>query len=67
MAPYVYQPYPRHMHRPGGQFRVVQSDAERDQAQAEGWWLTPNGPDAPPPEDAPRKRGRPRTVTRSEE
>jgi len=36
---YVYQPYPKHLHRPDGSFKVVENDAERDAALAEGWNL----------------------------
>ena len=40
-VPYVFRPYPRHVHQRGGAFREVNSDAERDQAVAEGWSLRP--------------------------
>ena len=36
---YQYKEYPRHLYRPDGARRVVQNDAERDQALREGWSL----------------------------
>lgn len=59
----VFQEYPRHLHRPGGTYLVVQSDEERDAALADGWTLTPGGIPPPPPADPPKRRpGRPPKV-----
>lgn len=44
----TFEMYPMHVHRPGGQFKVVTSDAERDAALAAGWSLTPGEAVAPP-------------------
>jgi hypothetical protein len=41
MSNYVYQPYPKHLHKPDGSYKVVENDAERDAALAEGWNLKP--------------------------
>jgi hypothetical protein len=35
------QEYPRHVHKPGGEFLVVHDNAARDAAVAAGWFLTP--------------------------
>jgi hypothetical protein len=74
---YVYQPYPKMLHRPDGSYKVVQNEAEKDAALADGWNLKPgpvHEPEPEPPEIEPepqeeepepekRKRGRPRKTT----
>ena len=65
---YMFHPYPRHVHKRGGVYRIVHSDAERDQAVAEGWALQPvpdavDEPLVPASVSAPpvkRKPGRPK-------
>jgi hypothetical protein len=43
----AFQPYPRHVHGPNKTYKVVHSDAERDAAVADGWYLWPKDvPDA---------------------
>lgn len=48
----MHQEYPRHLHKPGGVYRVVENDQERDAALTDGWSLTPvvagAVPEAPP-------------------
>lgn len=39
--PYVYQEYPRTLHRPDGRTCSVRSDEEKVAALAEGWALVP--------------------------
>jgi len=34
---YVYQPYPKHLHKPDGSYKVVQNEAEKDAAMGKGW------------------------------
>lgn len=43
-VPYVYAEYPRVLYHPSGATVVVQSDAERDAAVADGYTLTPVTP-----------------------
>lgn len=72
---YVYQPYPKHLHKPDGSYKVVQNEAEKDAALAEGWNLKPGAFVQPLPEpktefasefpsgesaEGKPKRGRPR-------
>lgn len=40
-VPYVYRPYPAHVHKPGGAFLVVNSDEEKAAAVEAGWALQP--------------------------
>lgn len=57
-APYVHQEYPRHVHKAGGLFLEVASDAARDAALEEGWFLTPVVEGEPVPADEPKKPGK---------
>jgi len=67
-----YQEYPRHLHKPGGAYLVVENDEARDRALEAGWSLWPVQASEEPSEPAamsttteaaapvPRKRrGRP--------
>lgn len=51
-----FERFPRHLHRPGGVFHVVNDDAELKAGLAAGWYLTPLDAEqagAVPAEDAP--------------
>lgn len=70
-VPYVYRPYPAHVHKAGGVFKVVQNEDEKAAALADGWWPAPvMGPAADPvvvdaveaPAAVKRGPGRPRKV-----
>lgn len=37
----VFAEYPRHLHKPGGEYCVVLSDDEKAAKLKEGWGLTP--------------------------
>lgn len=41
MTAYVYQPYPKMLHKPGGAHCIVHTDAECDAKLADGWALQP--------------------------
>lgn len=53
----VYQEYPRHLHKPGGAYKVVHDDDEKAAALEAGWSLQPvvEGvtPAPAPQDDAP--------------
>lgn len=48
MSTHPFIEYPRHLHRAHGVFCVVQNDAEKAAALADGWCLFPFLGDAPP-------------------
>lgn len=50
----VYQEYPRHLHRAGGEFYEVTTDADKATKLAEGWFLTPDAATAAVDDAAPQ-------------
>lgn len=58
----VFYEYPRHVHKAGGDFLVVEDDTQKAAALADGWSLVPVLTAPEPPEPVKRGPGRPKKL-----